>query len=92
MREIKIGQIDVLFFDILPDIHFRPIGEWEDPEVLAMVLAAIKYIPKFRALVLRVPLAKIITVGKEALFGSCFFLVSATATECRIKLMLLDAI
>jgi len=60
--------------------------------VFAGIFAAVEEVPKFRALVFRVPLAEIVAVGEEALFGTGFFLVAAATAEAGVVLVGLDGV
>ena len=86
------GQRDFLALDVHPDVHLGEVGEREDAEVFAGVLAAVEEVPEFGALVFRVPLAEVVAVGEEALLGAGFFLVAAAAAEAGVVLVLLDGV
>ena len=60
--------------------------------MFAGVFAAVEEVPEFWALVFGIPLAEVVAVGEEALFGAGFFFVAASATEAGIVLMFLDGI
>ena len=84
-REIERHDGNIFRVDVEPDVHFRPIRERENANAFALVMAAVVKIPKFGALVFRVPLAERIAEGIDALFGAGFFLVAARAAESGIE-------
>ncbi len=90
--EIDGGEGDVLALDIHPDVHLGEVGERKDAEVFAGILAAVEKVPKFGALIFRVPLAEVIAVGEEAFLGAGLFLFAAAAAEAGVILVLLDGI
>ena len=49
------------------------------------MVAAVVKIPKFRALVLRIPLAERVAEGIDAFFRAGFFFVAARAAERRVE-------
>ena len=55
-------QLDILGLDVLPDIHLRPVTQWEDTELFTVPLTPVKNIPELWALVLRIPLPEFIAV------------------------------
>ena len=56
------------------------------------MVATVEKIPQFGTLVFRVPLAEVVAVGEEALFGAGFLLVAAAATEAGVVLVELDGV
>ena len=68
------------------------VTQWNDREVFTVVFAPVKDIPKFRALILRVPLTKLIAMTEEAFFGTSLFFVTTTAAQAGIILVLFDRI
>ena len=89
MGKIETGHFYLLLKDILPHIHLCPVGYWKNTEVLAHCLTTIKYVPQFRALILRIPLAKLITMAEESLLCSRLFLVAACTTNSSIEMIFL---
>jgi hypothetical protein len=75
--KVQVRQFNLFEVDILPNVEFCPVRDREHAEVFAEVLAAVKDIPELGALVLGIPLAKIVAVREEALLGTGFFLVAA---------------
>ena len=60
--------------------------------MLAHVLPTVEDVPQFGALVLRVPLPKIVAVREKTLLGAGLLLVTAGATNASIELVFLDGI
>ena len=56
---------NVLEADVLPDVEFRPVGEGEHADALALVYAGIVDVPEFRTLVLGVPLVELVAEGEN---------------------------
>ena len=54
--------------------------------------SAVVYIPQFGALILGVPLIELVAETEDTFLGSGFFFVSASATKCSIKLILVQGI
>ena len=82
----------LLAADVVPDVELGPVGEREDPHVLAAVDAAVVEAPQLGALHLRVPLAELVAVGVDALLGAGLLLVAAAATEGGGEAVLLDGV
>src|SRR3989338_9951877 len=77
MRVIDFRDIQLLAGDVLPDIHLRPVADREYADVLAGVDARVVDVPQLGALVLRVPLAELVTEREDAFLGARLFLVAA---------------
>ena len=92
MREVERRQGDVLTEDVVPHVELRPVVQGEDAEVLAWRVHTIEQIPKLGALVLGVPLAEVVAVGKEAFLGACLFLVASRPADARVELVFLDGV
>ena len=60
--------------------------------MLAEMLPSVEQIPQFGALVFGVPLAELIAMGEEALFGARLLLVPSPAADGCVDLQLLDPI
>lgn len=84
MSEVEAGEGDFLFLDIHPDVHFRPVAEREDAEMFAVVFASVEEIPEFWPLILGVPLAEIVAMAEESLFGAGLFFIATTTAEAAI--------
>ena len=68
--------------DVLPHVHFGPVRQREDPEVLVQsALAAVEQVPQLGPLALGIPLAEAVAVAEEALLGPRLLLVAASAAE-----------
>ena len=63
----------------------------EDPDVLALAVAAVVEAPQLGALVLRVPLAELVAEAEHPLLGPGLLLVAAGAAEHGVEAALLDA-
>src|SRR5258708_9890701 len=48
LGEIQRHNRDILHVDILPDVQFRPVGEWEDADRFALVDAGVVQTPQLR--------------------------------------------
>ncbi len=81
--EVEVDDRDVLFVDVLPDVHLGPVGKREDADAFAGVDARVVEVPKLGALVLGIPLAGTIAEGVDAFLGAGFFFVAAGAAEGR---------
>ena len=60
--KIQAGDIYIFHVDVLPYIHFCPVGYRENPEMFAHIFFAVEYIPQLGALVFGIPLSEFITV------------------------------
>ena len=58
--------------------------------MLPVVFLTVEEVPELRALILGVPLPKLVAVGEEALFGTCFLFVPAGTTEGCIEFAFLQ--
>jgi hypothetical protein len=76
--------------DILPDVEFGPVGDGEDADRFALVLARIVEVPKFGPLVLRVPAVAGIAKGEDALLGAGLFLIAPGTAEGRVETILVQ--
>ena len=56
--------------------------------MLARILHAVVDIPQLRALILRIPLAELITMRENTLFRTGFFLVTTRSATCGIEFIL----
>src|SRR5580704_17431942 len=83
---VKRNDRNVLKMDVLPHVHLRPVGKRKTPDALPRVQPARKKIPKFGALILRVPLAERIAERENAFLSPGFFLVATGSSESRIEL------
>ena len=92
MREVQLGDLDVLKHDVLPNIHLGPVGDREHADVLAHAVTTVVQVPELGTLVLGVPLTEVIAEREDAFFGACFFFVTACPAEQRIKPVGLDRI
>ncbi len=92
LGEIKRDDGDVFGMDVLPHIELCPIRERENAQAFAGVNAGVKDVPKFGALIARVPLATLIAKGKDTLFGAGAFFVAARATDSSIETAVAQAI
>ena len=90
--KIERGQGQVLSLDIGPDIQFRPIAQRKYSKMFTGLFATVVEIPELGSLLLGIPLAELVAVGKDAFFRSGLFLVAAPATEGSIEFQLSDSI
>src|SRR5206468_4440977 len=75
--EVDRRQLDVLLREVLPDVELGPVGQREDADVLALVMAPVVKTPQLRALVLGVPLAELVAEGEHPLLSARLLLVTA---------------
>src|SRR5581483_4153930 len=78
--------------NVLPDVEFRPVRQGENAQALAVVNVRVEEIPKFRALVARVPLTALIAEGKDTLLGTRTLFVTPSATNGGIKTALAQTV
>jgi len=71
--------------NVLPHVHFRPVGERENTNALAGMNAGVVTDSTIRALVLRIPLARAVAEGINALLGARLFFIAARAAKCCIE-------
>src|ERR1700722_2117500 len=82
---VKRNDGNIFEMDVLPDVHLRPVRKRKNADDFAGVQFARKKIPKFGALIFRIPLTEGITERKNALLGAGFFLVPASTSKCRVE-------
>src|SRR5690554_3898935 len=92
MGEVERRKFDVFQFDVLPYIHFCPVGDRKNPEVFADMLFTVKKVPKLWTLIFGIPLAELVTMGKETLFGPGFFLIPPSASHGSINLVFFQGV
>ena len=90
--KVERGQGDRFTPQIHPDVHLGKIGQRKNAEVLARVVPAVEEVPQLRTLVLRVPLAEIVAVGKKALLGAGLLFVAPATAEARGEFVLLNRV
>ena len=90
VREVEVGQRQLLARDVLPDVELGPVGDREHAEVLALVDAGVVQVPQLRALVLRVPLAEAVAEREDALLRARLLLVAPRAADQRVEAELVD--
>ena len=90
MTEIDARDLELLALDVFPHVHLGPIADGENAHVFALIQPTIVEIPNFRALILRIPLAKTIAETEEALLGAGLFFIAARPTDAAIEAKLLD--
>ena len=90
--EIEGHDRDVLEADVLPNVKFCPVAEREHPNALAFVYATIVYVPKFRALVLRVPLIELVAETEDAFLCPRFLFITSSSAEGSIELPFVQGI
>ena len=90
--EVDRRDLDALAADVVPDVQLGPVGDREDPHVLALVDPAVVEAPQLGALHLRVPLAELVAVGVDALLGAGLLLVATAAAEGGGEAVLLDGV
>src|SRR5690606_12838663 len=90
MREVDGRDREVLFFDVVPDVEFSPVGNREHPYVLARMDATIKIVEQFGSLILGVPLSKVVAHRKYPFLCPRFFFIAARTTHAGIQSMFFD--
>ena len=90
VREIDRRQFDLLGADVGPDVELGPVGQREDPNVLALVVPAVVEVPQLGPLGLRVPLAEFVAEAEHPLLGARLLLVAARPAERGVELVLPD--
>src|SRR5690606_5035533 len=85
-------DLDALAADVVPHVELGPVGQREDPDVLALADARVVKVPQLGALVLRVPLAELVAEGEDPLLGPGLLLVAPGAAEDGVDLVLLDRV
>ena len=60
--------------------------------MFARMFASVVKIPEFRSLILRIPLAVAVSVGKEAFLGSSLFLITPRSAQRRIASQLVERV
>ena len=78
--------------DVLPDIEFGPVREWEDPDALVLLDFGVVEVPEFGPLVLGVPAVELVAKRKDPLLGPAFLFVPAGAAEGGIKPVLIEGL
>src|SRR3954470_5493861 len=86
--EIDRRHAQTLTLDVLPDIQLGPVADWKNADVFALVHTRVVKAPKFRSLVLGIPLAKLIAEGKNTFFGARFFLIAPRSSDAGIETVL----
>src|SRR6266704_3056800 len=78
---VERGYGEPLAPDVLPHVELGPVADRKHPHVLALVDPRVVEVPRFRALVLGVPLAEVVAEGEDALFRARLFLVAARSAD-----------
>src|SRR5690554_1850457 len=92
MGEVERRKFDIFQFDVLPYIHFRPVGDRKNPEVFADMFFTVEKVPKLWTLVFGIPLAELVTMGKETLLGPGFFLIPPSASHGGINFVFFQGV
>src|SRR5271157_1989227 len=71
--------------DVKPYVEFTPVRQRKYPDALALVVPAVKQVPKLGPLALRIPLSHRIAERIDTLFCSRLLLITARAPECSVK-------
>src|SRR5690606_5764824 len=79
--EVDRRDLDALTPDVVPHVELGPVGQREDPDVLALADPRVVEVPQLGALVLRVPLAEVVAEGEDPLLGPGLLLVAPGAAE-----------
>src|SRR4029078_12598767 len=87
VREVHLRHGDVLTADVLPDGELGLVADREHAHVLAVVYAGVVQVPQLGTLILRGPLAELVTEGEHALFRTSLLFVAARAADAGVELM-----
>src|SRR5947209_13758167 len=90
VRVVDRGDLDGFVGDVLPDVELGPVAQREDPDVLALAMAAVVERPQLGPLVLRIPLAELVAEREHPLLRPGLLLVAAGAAEHGVVAALLD--
>ena len=91
-REIQRNQRNIFQLDVLPYVELGPVAQGKDTHAFPVVDIGVVQVPQLGALVLGVPLAKLVAHGKKTLFGPGLFLVAPGAAERGVEAVLGDGI
>ena len=89
---VEAGKHDAFTIHVHPNVHLGEIGQREDTEIFTCLHPPIEEIPQFGALVLGIPLAEVIAVGKEALFRSGLLFVTTSTAKDGVEFVLFDRV
>ncbi len=92
VREVDRGHLQGLLGEVLPHVELGPVGDREDPRVLAAAQAPVVEAPHLRALALGLPLAMGVAEGEDALLGPRALLVAARAPERGVEAVLGESV
>ena len=90
--EVDLRQGHLLAFDVLPDVEFGPVREWEGAHAFAGIDLALVDLPQFRPLLARVPLTEGVAKGQDALLGARLVLVAPRAAEGGVEVVVVDRV
>lgn len=90
--EVEVDEFDVFELDVLPDVEFGPVGEGEDAEAFAGVVAGVEESPEFGALVFGVPDLVAVAEGEDAFFGAGTLFVAAGTAEGGVEAVELEGL
>src|SRR5205823_5257213 len=82
---VDARDIQPFFGDVALYVQFRPVADWENADVLALMDPRVVEISKFRTLVLGFPLAEFIAKGKYPFLRPGFFFVPPCAADAGAK-------
>lgn len=83
--KVQWHDIDIFSLDVLPDIGFCPVRNWEYTDTLSLMNLGIIKFPHLRSLILRIPRMVLITEREDSFFGTGLFLVTTSTTKCSSK-------
>src|SRR6476619_4112336 len=89
---VERRERDVLALDVAPDVDLGPVADREDPHMLTGAVARVEEVPQLGALVLRVPLAELVTEGDDPLLGARLLLVAPAAAEDPVEAVVVDGV
>ncbi|GGO98414.1 hypothetical protein GCM10011612_13260 [Actinomyces gaoshouyii] len=82
---VQARQGDVLALDVAPHVQLGPVGQGEDPHVLARGVPGVEQRPQLGALIARIPLPELIAQGEDALLGPSLLLVAPAPAEDAVE-------
>ncbi|CAB4958580.1 unannotated protein [freshwater metagenome] len=92
MGVVDRRNLDLLAFDVLPDIEFGPVRNGEYSNVLTAFMPTVVEVPEFRSLILWVPLTELVAERVDAFLGARLLFVPAPTPKCGIVFSIRDSI
>jgi hypothetical protein len=87
---VDVDERNLLEVDVLPDVELGPVGDREDPDLLALVDLGVVEVPELGSLVLGIPAMLRVAEGEDPLLGAGLLLVAAAAAERGVEAVLVE--